>query len=869
MDICYNELKDFTQEKINLCSWQYDLIEDKVIFSKEVYEHYPEIEVKDHYRISDLLKYVKEDLSTEVINIISSKFSVDVSDYSFTCRLSDEYFDNKYVLIHVSRKVFNSKPIFVGNILDVTPLLKGCSQMRELENELSLVLSTARFNSFEYNVKENKLRFRRYNKSVLGLDTQTDYKLDVILDKIHDEDKDRFLEILNKCLEGRLNTGRADYRLMKPDGNIAWVNTFCNVTEKDSEGKAIKLIGVTYDITKEIISQLRTSNKKRVYNHLVPNSKLFQWRVDHKTNQHYWSDELFTFLGLNKEETSVCLETFVELIDTRNKSKISNLILSVINGEQNFLTTKIKVSEDRIKCIEIIGFPKFDSEGNILETVGYIRDITEEYSLLIDSDEIKDDYRRIQESLELGSWRYIIDKDILLWSDGMYKLFGYDVNSVLPNEQLLEYHIFEEDYRKFKNLLEDIHDLKTYKIELRVFANDGQIRILETFIKATKDKDGKIIEFVGDVKDITKQRKLEKKQKLELVRLKKVAEDSQMGYFEYFGDTQKIVLYKWGINHIDTRNVERDNSINTLLKFLDKPEAEKVKYFLRLIQKKASVESVIFKVRDTEGEDRWLLAKGQCHFKDYRIIKVYGFIQDITEIYNENKALTEAREKAEKSFKLKTMFLSSISHEVRTPMNSIMGFANLLDDASYSMEEKKVFINKIHKNSIYLFKLINDIMDISRLEAKEVEKCETRFSLNDFLSKENFEEIIEKDGINFSISKLDKDIRIKTDRNKLIIILNKLLSNAFKYTTKGDITLGATLGTDDIITIFVEDTGCGISNNFIQDIYKTFTKDNRLRDGIGLGLSICKRYCDLLGIEITVDSIVNKGSKFSLKIKVN
>ncbi len=234
--------------------------------------------------------------------------------------------------------------------------------------------------------------------------------------------------------------------------------------------------------------------------------------------------------------------------------------------------------------------------------------------------------------------------------------------------------------------------------------------------------------------------------------------------------------------------------------------------------------------------------------------------------------LIKAKEKAEESDRLKSAFLANMSHEIRTPMNGIMGFAELLKTSGLPGQQQK-YVEIIEKSGIRLLNIINDIIDISRIEAGAVEVILEETDINEQLeyTLAFFRPQVESKGMSLLLSdKLPAEIdKVLTDREKVYAILTNLVKNAYKYTNEGSITFGCTLKGSHL-EFFVKDTGIGIPFDRQQAIFKRFVQadieDKEARHGAGLGLAIAKSYVEMLGGEIWVESVVGEGSTFYFTI---
>ena len=222
------------------------------------------------------------------------------------------------------------------------------------------------------------------------------------------------------------------------------------------------------------------------------------------------------------------------------------------------------------------------------------------------------------------------------------------------------------------------------------------------------------------------------------------------------------------------------------------------------------------------------------------------------------------REKAEESNRLTSAFLANMSHEIRTPLNAIVGFSDVLASGGSSEDEQQGYVDIIKTNSDLLLRLINDILDVSRLEADRVtftiEECDVVPLCQRVLASVNQARKSENEFI-FECDRESVDMRTDTQRLQQVII--NLLSNADKFTRNGKITLKLEVDEDRRVVIFsVSDTGTGIPLEKQKLVFERFEKLNEYVQGTGLGLSICKLTVEKWGGEIWVDPGYTEGARF-------
>lgn len=250
--------------------------------------------------------------------------------------------------------------------------------------------------------------------------------------------------------------------------------------------------------------------------------------------------------------------------------------------------------------------------------------------------------------------------------------------------------------------------------------------------------------------------------------------------------------------------------------------------------------------------------------------KVICFLQDISDIERErirgeklNDELLRAKEQAEESNRLKSAFIANMSHEIRTPLNAIVGFSDLLNEAE-NENDRREYVKIIQHNNELLLRLINDVLDLSKIEAGALDLCFSNTDIHLMMNDIYQSTLLRQDNtqVNIIMDAYEGEYFIYTDYSRIEQVLLNFMTNAMKFTQKGEIHLGYKLLCDEKIMFYVTDTGCGLSVSEQQIVFDRFVKFNSFVQGTGIGLTICKLIIEKLEGEIGVKSTPEQGSTF-------
>ena len=694
-------------------------------------------------------------------------------------------------------------------------------------------------------------------------------------------------------------------------GNV-WKGEFCNKAKKghlfwekvsissikNKEGGIINFIAVKEDITetkrvndnlkdKEKNLRLIFENMQDVYYKLDANGKIIE--ASPSVVKLYKCNSITEIIGKYAKDFIYDIKDNNKLIEELHEK-----------GYVRNYEIKHKRTDGKLVYVETNTKLVFDKRGNVEGVVGVFRDITErksaEYELLKQNKEyelLNKEYKLLNNELIKKNKDLHISKLNIKESEEKFKIaFKTSPDSVNINRVAdgMYFEVNEGFTRLTGYTEEDIKNKTSYDINIWVNSEDrnklisgirrnGYYNNLEAKFRKKKGDiiTAKIIVINNEkfILSVTKNIQKFKEIQLELIKAKEKAEENENRYKVLSNASfEAIIISKKGFF------VEQNA---TAAKMFGYSHKEAVGMFATEIFTDESNQIVKKNILSgyTKAYDVVALRKDGTTFdaeiqgfnfiyqgKNHRITA----IRDVSLRKKTEKELLIAKEKAELSDKLKTAFLANMSHEIRTPMNAILGFSGLLNRSSLSNTKREKFVSIINENSTQLMKIIDDIIDIAKIEAGEIYLDESEFDVNDLI--QTLIETLKPQAKIKDISleyKQNNELNIFADKIKLKQILTNLINNAIKFTRKGKVEIDLIIN-NDFIEISVEDTGIGIEKSQINTIFERFRQveltSAREFGGTGLGLSISKAYAKKMGGRISVKSELNIGSTFILFLPI-
>ena len=477
----------------------------------------------------------------------------------------------------------------------------------------------------------------------------------------------------------------------------------------------------------------------------------------------------------------------------------------------------------------------------------------------------------------LATIEWNTDFVVTRWSGEAEKIFGWNQSETIGKPIIDLQMIYDEDIPIVQKTLERLSDGSSKHLVSanRNYTKNGKVIYCEWYNTVLLSPQGKMISVMSQVMDITARKMAEEILKKSEEKFKTFFENSSNGIFLMNLD-REISMVNRSFAQMHGYTIQEMKDMN--LKKLDTPET--FQQSPARIKRLLNGETLKFEVNHYHKQGNIVTHEVVASLvKIANEDNILSFHQDITERKRAEQELIIAKERAEESDRLKSAFLANMSHEIRTPMNGILGFSELLKMPGLKGDQQQRYISIIEKSGKRMLNIINDIVDISKIEAGLMKTDIKETNLNEQIEYiyTFFKPEAEAKGIQFFIKNTlqETEATIKTDREKLYAILTNLVKNAIKYTNEGSIEFGCnrvetlhatSLPNHSFLQFYLKDTGIGIHKDRQEAIFERFTQadiiDKMARQGAGLGLAIAKAYIEMLGGKIWVESEEGIGSTF-------
>ncbi len=692
----------------------------------------------------------------------------------------------------------------------------------------------------------------------------------IFTEKSHQSFKNEVIELANGKTEIETEGETKTF-----DGEIR--NVLLKLLIDSNKTSAKKAIVATLDITDRVLAEKALLESEERFDLAMKATKdgIYDW--DLLTDGIYYSPGWKKMLGYEDHELENKFSVWENLTHPEDLKKSWEMLKDYLDGKLDRLELEFKMKHKDGHWIDILSRAHaiFDDNGKPVRVIGTHVDVTEQKKIL---KSLEQERKRSQHYLDVAGVMLIaIDKNkkITLINPKGCEILGYSCDEII-GENWFSKFLPKENIEEVKHVFDqiisgEVEAVKYY--ENPIIRKDGTKRTIAWHNSLLEDDSGNVTGLFSSGTDITERIESENIIIEERERASNILQGTNAGTWEWHIQTGELILDDQWASILGYKLHElKPISVKT---WENKVHPEDMPAVQKIVEKHFNRETdyydAEFRMAHKNGSWIWINARGKTveWTNDNKPLRMSGVHIDINQRKIAEKELVKAKEKAEESDRLKSAFMANMSHEIRTPMNGILGFADLLKEPQLSPNQQLRYINVIQKSGQRMLSIINDLIDISKIEAgqMEVEISETNVNETiEYLYSFFKPEAIEKGLHLFYKMELPKyNSVIETDREKLLAILSNLLKNAIKYTNSGNIKFGYSIKSGHI-EFYVQDTGIGIPKEHHEIIFERFTQADmsitKPYEGAGLGLSISKAYIELLGGKIWLESTPQEGTSF-------
>lgn len=787
---------------------------------------------------------------------------------------------------------FTSKGIFTGYIGTCTDISEN-KRVEETLRNLSRAVEQSPVSILITDIKGNIEYGNPQVFHLAGYEPEELLGKNIRIFSSGEKSNEEYKQLWSSILSG--NEWRGEFHNKKKNGDLYW--EFESISAiKNSHGEIVNFLAIKEDITERKLAEETLQNERTLFRTIIDLIPDAVYVKDLQRRKIIANPQEVKLAGKESENEILNKTDFdiFPLSDQAQKSKDEDLL--VLQSGKPILNIEgtLTDNEGNTHSLLVSKVPLYDVLGKITGIVGVTHDITERK---IVEDRLRDAHKSLSDILNAAIHTSITATDvngvITVFSMGAEKMLGYSAQELIQQKTPAIFHLESEVAKRSQELTRElgrpvqgfdvfVSKAKIQEHEERTWTyirKDGTSISVNLIVTAIRDTNNEITGFLGIASDITKRMQAEEELKLVSTRLAMATNAGGIGVWEMdlttnvlFADEQLFRLFGVEKKSINDGNEAWLNNIHP--DDLDRVTAE-----IQMAYRNERQLDTEFRVCWPTGAIHTLRSMAVVQNDDsHKPIRMIGVDWDITEQKKTETVLLKARQDAEMANKAKSIFLANMSHEIRTPLNAIIGFSQLMNRDKHLTDTQRQYNISIIRAGEHLLSLINDILELSKMEAGRLELNPTTVDLRILLSEIQlfFKEQVESKHLQLIFEAASNIPRyVLVDDNKLRRIFINLIGNAIKFTDEGGIAVR--VRTDQVNTVKsrlvveIEDSGTGIPENEIGKLFKQFVQTSSgigKSSGTGLGLALSRELAILMGGDITVSSEVGKGSVFTFTVEI-
>ncbi|MBK5944760.1 hybrid sensor histidine kinase/response regulator [Halorhodospira halophila] len=778
--------------------------------------------------------------------------------------------------VHRSGSVF---PVLLSlvPILDDTGELTGVisaamdlSEQTAERERYRLAQEAAGFGVWDWDLQNDTIHWDAACWRMLGHDPADGCPLNFgdLRSSVHPEDRAQLEPTLWRLIE-QGEPISLEFRLRCADGGWLWVQGRGQTVQCASDGRPQRLMGTYVDIQQLKATEQALRRREQELAEAKRIAGLGHWVYDIPSGSVDWSDEIYNFFGLEKADTPLDMDTFWACIPAEEHPALQEAIERALStGEPYDIEHRIVRADGGERILQELGYAEFDADGNPRILRGTTQDVTEQRRIRRELAEREAHYRDLVENQPLMIERYLPDSTITYANRAKADYLGAEPEALI-GRRWLDFLPAEERERAETHLASYIPQEPVGRFETCLPNDDGGVCWELWTIRAFFDQRGAQSHFQAVGVDITERRRAEQAEQ----QLREQLQARQRELEAIFEAARSVSIVKTDLESVileastgaeELFGYAREELIGRhASQLVTDPEVDHA-HVTRLVREREPLRRETELIRRDGNTFPALLTIHPV--TDYRgeVVAAVGVSLDVSDQKRAERELAEAVE-------AKTTFLNAVSHDLRTPLNALMGFLELLEEPGLPESQRAEYMRHCRQGAQRLLALIDSLLDLSRLQAGRLTLSPAPFDLHAVIEGQCAEHRHLAEERGFALAcRIDPQLPqwVEGDATRLAQLLSNLLSNAVKYTDEGRVDLEAVPQEDGWITFRVRDTGTGISPADQEQIFSAFDRGGYAgaQRGHGLGLAIVRELLKLLGGELNLDSEPGVGTTFSVTV---
>lgn len=699
--------------------------------------------------------------------------------------------------------------------------------------------------------------------------------------RVHREDVVPTLRRLSMHLRGRGPFEDVVFRMRQYGGGWRWIRASGRVVEFDARGKPLRMVGTHADVTDQESAQLRLREANEKMDLALQAGRMGLWMWDLDTGRFSFDERWCAMMG---ERAGDLLDDATTLLTRVHPIDIVSLETAIerhSNGALPHVDTQFRIRhrDGTWRWVRMFGKATHAmGRQQVHRLVGIqmdVHDQVEAQNELARREMVLANTVRIT---AIGGWEYDVATERLYWSDQVCAIHEVPGTYVPTLERAVDF--YEEPSRSeiIDAVQRGMEHGESWDLECRFVTAKGRRR----WVRAVGEpvyQDGRVVRLVGAFQDVTEERAQRDALESSNRALEVAQSIARMGSWSYDARSEGVT---WSRQLFELFELDPELVVPTsevAIGCYRSEDAERLRIAIERAKEQGTPYALTLERNNPTNGVRYVAVEGRARCDaEGCVTGLFGTARDVTAEVEREAELHEAKLRAEDANRSKTEFLANMSHEIRTPMTAILGYAELLDDPTLPAQDRATYLDTIKRNGEHLLTILNDILDVSKIESGRMGvECIGASPVQILRSVGQLMSVNARSkAIDFSMRCMTPvPETVRTDPTRLRQILVNLVGNALKFTSQGRVRVSMSFeqaSDGGVLHIAVEDTGIGMTPEQLNRVFSAFTQADasmtRRFGGTGLGLLISKRLAEMLHGDISVESEAGRGSTFTLSIRV-